>query len=95
MYGTSITPPTFGFGTLHGFLDYLGKCGHIKLEFGFVKSVETSNLNLDLLNRYTRMILTNMGLATNPTSFTMSDCVSGEEKYSKTESVRFFLRMKM
>ena len=51
MYGTSITPPTFGFGTLHGFLDYLGKCGHIKLEFGFVKSVETSNLNLDLLNR--------------------------------------------
>ena len=31
-----------------------------------------------------------MGLATNPTSFTMSDCVSGEEKYSKTESVRFF-----
>ena len=44
-YGTSINPATFGFGTLHAFLDYLGKCGHIKLEFEFVKSVEKEDFD--------------------------------------------------
>ena len=44
-YGTSINPATFGFGTLPDFLDYLGKCGHIKLEFGFVKSVEKEDFD--------------------------------------------------
>ena len=39
-YGTCINPATFGFLTLHDFLDYLEKCNHIKLEFGCVKSVD-------------------------------------------------------
>lgn len=44
-YGTSINPTTFGFVTLHDFLDYLGKCGHIKLEFGFIKTVEKEDFD--------------------------------------------------
>ena len=42
---TSINPATFGFGTLPDFLDYLGKCGHINLEFGFVKLVEKEDFD--------------------------------------------------
>ena len=49
---------TFGFGTLHDFLDYLGKCGHIRLEFGFIKSVEIEDLTI-------------IALAMNPTSFSL------------------------
>ena len=83
-YGTSINPATFGFGTLHAFLDYLGKCGHIKLEFGFVKSVEDFNNN---------------GAGYESDKFFPDDETkkSGhfssedtETKDSKTESARFF-----
>ena len=58
MYGTCINPATFGFVTLHDFLDYLGKCGHIRLEFGFIKSVEIEDLTI-------------IALAMNPTSFSL------------------------
>ena len=44
-YGTSVNPATFGFGTLPDFLDYLGKCGHINLEFGVVKLVEKEDFD--------------------------------------------------
>ena len=84
-YGTSINPATFGFGTLHAFLDYLGKCGHIKLEFGFVKSVENED---------------NHGAGYESDKFfpdepddveaKKSGHFSSDSKDSKTESARFF-----
>ena len=81
-YKTSINPATFGFRTLHDFLDYLGKCGHIKLEFGLVKSVEVEN---------------NHGAGYESDKFFPDDVetkksghFSSEEKDSKTESARFF-----
>ena len=44
-YGTRINPASFGFVTPHDFLDYLGKCNHNKLEFGYVKSVEKEDFD--------------------------------------------------
>ena len=85
MYGTSITPPTFGFGTLHGFLDYLGKCGHIKLEFEFVKSVEKEDFD-----KHGAGYESDKFYQENDVKSTKSDCVSSEEKDSKTDSVPFF-----
>ena len=76
-FGTCINPATFGFKTLHDFLDYLGKCGHIKLEFGFIKSVEKGNLQSWVPSD----------------KFFPEDVEtkkSSEEKDSKTESARFF-----
>ena len=80
-YGASINPATFGFVTLHDFLDYLGKCDHIKLEFGYVKSVEDD-------------VEDNHGTGYESDKFFPDDVenkkFSNEETDSKTESARFF-----
>ena len=82
-FGTFINPAIFGFGTLHDFLDYLGKCGHIKLEFGFVKSVENGNFD-------------NHGAGYESDKFFRNDVEAkksghffSEEKDAKNESARF------
>ena len=84
-YGTSINSATFGFGSLHAFLDYLGKCGHIKLEFGVAKSVEK-----DDLDKHGAGYESDKFYQENDVKSTKSDCVSSKEKDSKTDSVRFF-----
>ena len=84
-YGTSINPATFGFGTLHAFLDYLGKCGHIKLEFGVAKSVEK-----DDLDKHGAGYESDKFYQENEVENKTSDHISSEERDSKTESARFF-----
>ena len=82
-YGTSINPATFGFGTLHAFLDYLGKCGHIKLEFEFVKTVEKEDFDKHGAGYESDKFY-------NDVEKKNSDPISSEERDSKTESARFF-----
>ena len=84
-YGTSINPATFGFGTLHAFLDYLGKCGHIKLEFGVAKSVEK-----DDLDKHGAGYESDKFYQENEVENKKSEYISSEERDSKTESARFF-----
>ena len=82
-YGTSINPATFGFSTLHAFLDYLGKCGHIKLEFEIVKSVEKEDFDKHGAGYESDKFY-------NDVEKKNSDPISSEERDSKTESARFF-----
>ena len=80
-YGTSINPATFGFSTLHAFLDYLGKCGHIKLEFEFVKSVEKEDFDKHGAGYESDKFLQEKDVWNH---------ISSDERDSKTESARFF-----
>ena len=84
-YGTSINPATFGFGTLHAFLDYLGKCGHIKVEFGFVKSVEK-----EYFDKHGAGYESDKFYQLNDVENKKSDHTSSEGRDSKTESAQFF-----
>ena len=85
-YGTSINSLTFGFVTLHDFLEYLEKSGHIKLEFEFVKSVEKEDFD-----KHGAGYESDKFYQENDAESTKSDCVSSEEKDLKTESVSVFL----
>ena len=84
-YGTSINPATFGFGTLHAFLDYLGKCGHIKLEFGVVKSVEKEDVD-----KHGAGYESDKFLEEKDAEKVVWNHISSDERDSKTESARFF-----
>ena len=64
---------------------YLGLSGHIKLEFGFVKSVDK-----DDFDKHGAGYESDKFYQENDVKNTKSDCVSSEEKDSKTESARFF-----
>ena len=81
----SINPATFDFVTLHDFPDYLGLSGQIKLEFGFVKSVDK-----DDFDKHGAGYESDKFYQENDVKNTKSDCVSSEEKDSKTEPARFF-----
>ena len=82
-FGTSINPATFGFGTLHAFLDYLGKCGHIKLEFRFVKLTIMGLVTNP--TSFSTMMLKLKSLAIFPV----------KKKIRKLNQLGFSLRMKM
>ena len=84
-YGTSINPATYGFSTLHAFLDYLGKCGHIKLEFEFVKSVEKEDFD-----KHGAGYESEKFYQEHDVEIKKSGHISSEERNSQTESARFF-----
>ena len=79
-YGTCINPATFGFVTLHDFLDYLEKCNHIKFEFGCVKSVDKEDFDIHAAGYESDKFFPD----------DVEKKSSTEEKDSKTESARFF-----